>query len=148
MHNLEKQLYSAEVDFIVLDYSLNRPNIEEHILGYEDYVVIESANHKSPNNVYLDKNKEDRATEYFFTAQGKKDQKYKRLFMGDNYSIIKGVTEGLGRAVMPKHLLKKSIPIKILNNQGSSHLSDYFIVRTLPQIAAVCKAVFPTPSFA
>jgi DNA-binding transcriptional LysR family regulator len=106
MTELPNFLQHAEADFIITDYKLDKPNIEEHILGYEEYVVIESKKFETPNDIFLDNSKEDKATEDFFRHQNIKNIPYKRLFMGETYGILSGVTEGLGRAVMPMHLLK------------------------------------------
>ncbi len=107
-------LNHAEADFIILDYPLNMPAVEQHILGYEEYVVIESTAHKCPDNVYLDNAPEDPATEQFFIHQGGDIPGYSRLFMGETYAILAGVEEGLGRAVMPIHLLREKRDLKIV----------------------------------
>lgn len=107
-------LRSAKADMIVLDYRLEKNGIIEHLLGKEEYVVIESSQFKSPIDLYLDHGPHDNATEAFFSAQGRIDMAYRRAFMGDVYGIINGVEEGLGRAVMSKHLLKNNKKIKIL----------------------------------
>lgn len=112
MAELPGMLQRAEVDFIVLDYKLEKANLEAAILGKEDYVVIEGKA-GGPAEVYLDNNAEDRATELFFRAQGK-IPKYRRSYFGDCYGIIDGVAQGLGRAVMPEHLVSQNPKLKIL----------------------------------
>lgn len=106
-------LSSSRADFIILDYGMNKKGIAEEVLTDEEYVVIESAMYKSPQDIYLDHGPMDNATESYFSHQGKY-QPYRRSFMGDVYGIILGVEEGLGRAVMSKHLVEDNKKVKIL----------------------------------
>ncbi|MCF6334780.1 MAG: LysR family transcriptional regulator [Spirochaetales bacterium] len=98
-------LERSECDFIILDYALESTSIEKHLLGYEEYIVIESSKYPCPENIYLDNSPADTATEHFFAAQDNSPPQYKRRFMGETYGIIAGVESGLGRSVMPVHLL-------------------------------------------
>lgn len=109
-------LRSSKADVIILDYHLNKNGIVSQVMGQEEYVVIESADHPSPPDLYLDHGPLDNATESFFNFQATKPKAYRRSFMGDVYGIINGVEEGLGKAVMSKHLLKKNKKIKIQKN--------------------------------
>ena len=95
----------SECDFIILDYVMETPDVETKLLGYEEYVVIESTEYKCPENVYLDNAPEDPATADFFLNQGIDPPEYSRRFMGETYGILAGVEAGLGRSVMPVHLL-------------------------------------------
>jgi hypothetical protein len=97
---------------------MQKNHIEEVLLGHEEYVVIESSRHKSPENVFLDNGPDDNATEAFFSIQ-KNTPHYKRSFMGDVYGILDGVEEGLGRAVMSKHLVKDKKGIKVISGYKS-----------------------------
>lgn len=115
---LPEILKSARADLIVMDYSLQKKNILEEVIGHEEYVVIESAKHESPADLYLDHGPEDNATEAFFRGQAKAPAYYRRAFMGDVYGIIDGVEAGLGRAVMSRHLISDNSKIKQLKNFG------------------------------
>lgn len=112
--NLVGVLKNAEADFVILDYHLQRKGTVEHVLGREEYVVIESAKHRSPENLYLDHGPHDNATELFFREQAQMPKNYQRSYMGDVYGIVEGVELGLGRAVMSKHLLKNHRRVKIV----------------------------------
>ncbi len=98
-------LERSECDFIILDYPMESSSTEKRLLGYEEYIVIESSEYTYPENIYLDNSPDDTATEQFFRAQGETAVKYERRFMGETYGIIAGVESGLGRSVMPVHLL-------------------------------------------
>lgn len=110
---LPQILSSSRADYVILDYEMNKKGIHQESLGFEEYVVIESAKYTSPVDVYLDHGPHDNATESFFSAQGKIPP-YRRSFMGDVYGIILGVEEGLGRAVMSKHLIEDNKKVQIL----------------------------------
>ena len=109
---LPSLLDRSECDFIILDYPMESPLIEKHLLGYEEYIVIESQGYTCPKNIYLDNSFEDTATEQFFNAQNGSVPKYERRFMGETYGIIAGVESGLGRSVMPLHLLTERPHLK------------------------------------
>ncbi|MGE3684667.1 MAG: LysR family transcriptional regulator [Bdellovibrionales bacterium] len=114
MTELPGLLQRAEVDFVVLDYSLERAELQTVKLGCEDYVVIEGKKGKGRHHVFLDNDPGDRATELFFKAQGGKPAKYRRSYLGDCYGIIDAVRLGLGRAVMPVHLVSSGNDLKIV----------------------------------
>jgi DNA-binding transcriptional LysR family regulator len=113
MSELPHVLSSSRADYIITDYEMNKRGISQDILGYEEYVVIESVKHTSADDIYLDHGPQDNATESFLSAQGKIPP-YRRSFMGDVYGIIEGVEEGLGRAVMSRHLIEDNRKVKIL----------------------------------
>lgn len=106
-------LQRSEVDFIVMDYKMESASIETQTLGTENFAVIEARKPQLSKMVFLDNDPLDNATESFFRAQKKPPQKYHRSFLHDCYGIIDGVKNGLGRAVMPTHLVKNDRSIKI-----------------------------------
>lgn len=110
---LPQVLSTSRADMIILDFAMEKAGIHQQVLGFEEYVVIESAKFQSPADVYLDHGPHDNATESYFKAQDKRSP-YRRSFMGDVYGIIQGVEEGLGRAVMSKHLVEGNKKIKVL----------------------------------
>ncbi len=62
-------LRSSKAGAVILDYHLNKNGIVEHIIGEEEYVVIESKDYESPQDLYLDHGPHDNATESFFNFQ-------------------------------------------------------------------------------
>lgn len=107
-------LQNGLVEFALTDMLIEKTSIKSEIIGYESYVVIESNVCKTNASVYIDNSPEDIATEAFFRAQPKLAPRYKRIFLGDCYGIIDGVEQGLGRAVMPAHLLQGNKNVKIV----------------------------------
>jgi DNA-binding transcriptional LysR family regulator len=116
MDELEGVLQTASADIIFTDYVWDKKGIRSSSLGEEEYVVIESKNHESSGSLYLDHGPNDKATIEFFKQQAKAPKVLKRSFMGDVYGIIDGVENGLGRAVMSKHLIITNKKIKVLKN--------------------------------
>ncbi|WP_374079555.1 LysR family transcriptional regulator [Bdellovibrio bacteriovorus] len=106
MFELPDILNTARADMIVMDYQWKKKGIAEHILGHEEFVVIESTKHDTASDLYLDHGPLDNATEEFFKAQTRAPKSLRRSFMGDVYGIIDGVELGLGRAVMSRHLIE------------------------------------------
>ncbi|MFH1729536.1 MAG: LysR family transcriptional regulator [Pseudomonadota bacterium] len=113
MAELPDLLKQAKVDYIIMDYVLEKTNIKSHFLGNEEYVVISCKKQKTPPNIFLDNNPEDKATSDFFATQKDKKFKYERSFMSDCYGILDGVKNGLGKAVIPIHLVNEKHGIKI-----------------------------------
>ena len=114
MSELPGLLQRAEVDFIVMDFLLEKSNLQTVTLGSEKYVVIESPKEFRRDDIFLDNAPNDRTTELFFKSQGSKAPKYRRSYLDDCYGILDGVARGLGRAVMPEHLIREGSKIKIV----------------------------------
>lgn len=112
--DLPGMLQRAETDFVVIDYRLDRANIQIDLLGKENFVVIEGTKSSRRSDVFLDNDSQDRATELFFKAQGGKAPKFRRSYLDDCYGIVDGVNLGLGRAVMSEHLVKNHRGINIV----------------------------------
>lgn len=107
-------LRRGEADFVVLDFHLQKKGVTEHVLGHEEYVVIESAKFEAPEDLYLDHGPHDNATETYFQSQAHAPKTWRRSFMGDVYGIINGVEMGLGRAVMSRHLIEGNNKVRVL----------------------------------
>jgi len=113
MGELEEVLKRNQADLIFTDYYPSSPGLVTEEIGKEEYVLIQKKTSKSIPEVYLDHGPNDNATEAFFKHQGK-SLFYKRGFMGDVYGILDGVKEGIGKAVMSKHLIKKDSSLKTI----------------------------------
>ena len=110
--DLEQVLKTNKADAIVTDYFPGLPGLEEIQIGNEEYVLIENSKYKDIPNTFLDHGPHDNATESFFKFQGQ-ESSYRRGFMGDVYAILDGVSQGLGKAIMSKHLVKDDKRFKI-----------------------------------
>jgi DNA-binding transcriptional LysR family regulator len=105
MHELEDVLKTNRSDLIITDYFPSTAGLEKVQINEEEYVIIKSKKHKNIPNTYIDHGPFDNATESYFKHINRKVT-YSRLFLGDVYSIIDGVEQGLGYAVMSKHLIE------------------------------------------
>lgn len=115
-HELPPMIESGLIDIALIDIPLTQAGLIVEDIGEEEYVEIESSKYITPKNLYLDLDYRDPATWAFFRAQGRVPANLKRAFMSDVYAIINGVEEGIGRAVMPRHLLESFHQIKIVKN--------------------------------
>ena len=113
IREMPSMLQSAQADYIVTDTPLESALVESHFLGEELYVAIESTRAGARDDLYFDHDPSDPATAAFFRFQKLKVQ-YQRGYMGDVYGIMEGVAQGLGRAVMSRHLLESEPGIRVI----------------------------------
>ncbi len=113
MPELPEKLQRAETDFLIMDFLMEKSNIQAEKLGREKYVVIESKKNKT-RDVFLDNDADDLATEKFLKSQSSNLPKYYRSYFDDCYGIIDAVEQGLGRAVMPEHLVRDNASLLIV----------------------------------
>lgn len=114
--HLDEYLNYSKTDVIISNREGDRKDVNQHKLGEEEFVCIESDSVSTRSNVYLDTNPQDRTTELFFNLQSHKPKKIIRSFMQDENGILSGVRYGIGRAIKPKHTLKNVNDIKIVRN--------------------------------
>ncbi len=115
MDELPGYLRRGEIDFMVLSSELSHHGLECIDLGIERNVLIEKKGYKGPN-VYLDHDENDQVTAKYLKMINLKSH-YSRNFMDDVYGLIDGVKLGLGRAVVPRHLIESDSEIKIVNEK-------------------------------
>jgi len=99
-------LTSGRADFVFTTSPIEKQGLETHLLGHEENVLIQPTNKKYRDDVFLDHDSEDATTFDFFKLQGKKSQTWKRSYLNDIYTLIEGVKAGMGRAVVPLHIVK------------------------------------------
>lgn len=108
LRDLPERLFTGAADLILLDRTITKPEVECHLLGYEEYVMIQPTAKNARQDIYLDYDEQDKTTEDFLRLQPRKIPPYKRAFVGDIYGILDGVRLGLGKAVVPLHLLERA----------------------------------------
>jgi DNA-binding transcriptional LysR family regulator len=116
MFELENVLKTNKADFIITDYYPSSANLSSNEIGEEEYVIIEAKKYMKVPNIFIDHGPHDNATESYFKFLSKTID-YERIFMDDVYSIIEGVENGLGRAVMSKHLIENNKKFNILKEK-------------------------------
>ncbi len=113
IHELLPLLKSGEVDFIITDSNDSREELETAFLGTEVNVLVESKDYDGPE-IYLDHDERDQATTGYLKAAKAKMQ-IQRRYLDDVYGLIDGAKLGLGRAVLPRHLIKHDKDLRIVN---------------------------------
>jgi len=104
---LHDWLTDGKVDYVVSLSECERMGIDNVQIGIERNVLIESALYSGRDNCYIDHEPRDNFTEKFFLSQtGATVPKMLRAYFDDIYGLIDAVSEGIGRAVVPVHLVR------------------------------------------
>lgn len=117
LSKLPDLLQSGRVDLIVTCGKVDRIHFEGSYLGDEVNIMIESKTRSTRSEVYLDHDADDQTTINYLRHQGIRKAKIQRCFVDNVTGIIASVEAGLGRAVMPKHLVKGLKNIKPVADQ-------------------------------
>jgi len=151
IRELPELLLTGNVDLIVSDSPLDRADIETVELGKEEYVMCESVEHASAEERYLDHDPGDTTTHRFFKSQprGGAVPEYRRAFMDEIYAIIDGIANGLGKAVVSRHLVARDPRIRILPRYRAMaasvllhyHKQPYYTALQRAAIAALIERV-------
>ncbi|MCR9204159.1 MAG: LysR family transcriptional regulator [Halobacteriovoraceae bacterium] len=112
LSELSPLLKSSKADMILSNRSVDNPGYENIFLGHEENVLV---GHKDflKKEVYLDHDEEDVTTNSYFKLLGIVPPSQK-LYLDDVYGLLDGVLLGLGKAVLPKHLIKNQKLLRIL----------------------------------
>jgi DNA-binding transcriptional LysR family regulator len=112
---LHEMLIAGKVDFCVSLSECERAGIENVQIGIERDVLIESSVYAGRDACYIDHDPRDNFTEKFFLSQtGSTVPRMERAYFDDIYGLIDAVSEGIGRAVVPVHLLDPSMPVRVV----------------------------------
>ncbi len=122
LNDLLPILKNGEVDYIV---SIQDP------LGVEENVLVESKRFKNSINC-LDHDANDITTGNYFKVSKKDNKQFQRRYVDDVYGLIDGVKLGLGRAVLPKHLIKNEKDFKILRPEVILKIPMYLLFYKQP----------------
>lgn len=125
LRDLPPLLFTGAADMIFVCEPPAKNEIQSHLVGFEEYVLVQSPLKSAHRDIYLDNDEHDTTTADFFKAQGKKEQKLKRNFLGDIYSIIDGVRLGMGRAVVPLHLIHDVKGVEVVKGHTSMKVPVY-----------------------
>ncbi|WP_394839429.1 LysR family transcriptional regulator [Pendulispora rubella] len=106
MDELTGLLDRAGADFVLLDRALERVGLEHVRLGVERLVLVESTVHPTPQDIFLDHDASDTTTQRFLRRNGQSTSRLTRWYLDDIYGLLDGAAQGLGRAVVSRHLLR------------------------------------------
>ena len=107
-------LIRGEVDFVVIDQKVERSDLEILRLGSEKNVLVEKKGYAGPD-VFLDHDECDQTTLNYFKLHKKRNPKIDRRYLDDIYGVLDGTRLGLGRAILPRHLLLNQNDLRILS---------------------------------
>ena len=128
MSELLSVLKTGEVDFIVTSQKHERDEFESVLLGHEQNVLVEAKDHKG-TEIYLDHDSSDDMTLAYLRKAGIKTTQIRRRYLDDVYGLIDGVKCGLGKAVLPRHLIAREKDLRILHPkiflQTEVHLAHF-----------------------
>jgi DNA-binding transcriptional LysR family regulator len=113
MYELQDLLLTGKVDFLLTTKEIKRESVINKIIGEEETVHIKPKKNKNKNLPFLDHDEQDTTT-FSFLKEQSKSFNIKRNYLGDIYAIIDGVENGLGQAVVSKHLISQNKKIEII----------------------------------
>jgi hypothetical protein len=126
---------------LFLNKPLEKQGVESILVGHEENVLIQSKNSKAREKVFLDHDLEDTTTEEFWRLQNRVRSKFKRSYLDEIYSIIDGVKFGLGKAVVPQHLIEKFEGIEVVAGYKKLKTPVYLNFYTQPFYTNLHKEV-------
>lgn len=98
-------LEREEVHFVVTDRVFERPQIDSYVLGQEHFVMVESARHSVPSNIYLDFSVDSTYLFSLLNREGERQPNVRRRFFVDLPALLAALKQGLGRAVLPQQVI-------------------------------------------
>jgi DNA-binding transcriptional LysR family regulator len=106
MYRLPGLLLRGSVDFSLTQFPLNLSGVVSVEIGLERNVLVESARHARVPEVYIDHEPDDHFTEQFIARQQQVEHGVRRAFYDDIYGLLDAVVAGMGKAVLPAHLIQ------------------------------------------
>lgn len=140
LNDLLPILKNGEVDYVVSNQDPERQDIEAIFLGVEENVLVESKRFKNSINC-LDHDANDITTGSYFKLSKKDNKQFQRRYVDDVYGLIDGVKLGLGRAVVPKHLIKNEKDFKILRPEVILKIPMYLLFYKQPHYSKLHSLV-------
>lgn len=114
--NLPAKLQRGEIDFMIANELEAREELQAIPLGTEKNVLVQRRRYNGPD-IFIDHDENDRVTSDYLKLAGKKPKRLERHYLDDIYGLLAGARAGLGRAVIPRHLLSGEKDLEILQPQ-------------------------------
>ncbi len=115
--DLKSMLNNGSIDFLIFDEEPTQHGILGQFVGNENNVLVAKKDEQVPN-IYLDHDENDQTTFRYCKAAHIKG-KIERHFVDDVNGILTAVNLGLGKAVLPMHLLKTHRDLRVINPKVS-----------------------------
>ncbi len=122
---LPSLLQSGQVDIIITCGKINRHQYEEIYLGDEINVMVESKKFDDIPDVYLDHHPDDRTTIDYLKIHEDKIRKLNRSYYDNINGILAAAEAGLGRAVIPLHILSEHKSLQVVRGERKLKVPVY-----------------------
>jgi hypothetical protein len=99
---------------MIIDEELRQEGLATHVLGIEKNVQVQKRGY-SGADIYLDHDEEDRTTTRYFEKNSLTKKSLRRHYLDDIYGVIDGVRLGIGKAIVPLHLVSKTPDIEVVD---------------------------------
>lgn len=125
-------LKRGEADYILsLEEPHSKKDLECIYLGEEKSVLVQAA-HGDVIDQYLDHDLQDSTTESFFKQQKKGPRHWRRSYFDEIYGIIDAVRLGIGKAVLPLHLIGDDKSLMVVKGYEAVGVPIYLIFHAQP----------------
>lgn len=122
---LPSLIQSGQTDIIITCGKINRHQYEEVYLGDEINVLVESKKFNDIPEVYLDHHPHDRTTIEYLKINDDKIPRLKRSYYDNINGILAATEAGLGRAVIPFHLLREYKSLRVVRGERKLKVPVY-----------------------
>lgn len=141
MKDLPELLKSGEADLVFMDYDDSRGKIKSEKLGEEEYALVEAKSGCGNPDLYLNHDEHDLTTFRFYEVQGEKNKNFTRSYLDEIYACIDGVASGVGRSVLPVHLVRNHPKIKVHTGFKNLRMPVYLHYYDQPVMPELMKRV-------
>jgi DNA-binding transcriptional LysR family regulator len=114
---LPSSLQSGQVDIIITCGKINRHQYEEVYLGDEVNVLVESKKFEDIPTIYLDHHPDDRTTIEYLKLNDDSVSKLNRAYYDNINGILAAAEAGLGKAVIPLHMLSDHKSLQVVRGE-------------------------------
>ncbi|MBC7740678.1 MAG: LysR family transcriptional regulator [Bdellovibrionaceae bacterium] len=139
---LPSLVQSGQVDMILTCGEINRHQYEEVYLGDGVSVLVESKKFAEIPEVYLDHHPDDRTTIEYLKIHESKIEKLNRSYYDDINGIMAAVEAGLGRAVIPLHMLSEGKSLQVVQGERKLKVPIYLCFLKQPFYSKLHLAAF------
>jgi DNA-binding transcriptional LysR family regulator len=109
-------LARGEIDYMISYREFIQDDIEVRQIGTEYNYLVQKKGYSGPD-IYLDHDQNDQSTVRYL-QKTKVRQKTERRYLDDVYGLLDGVKLGLGRALIPVHLIRGQKDLEIVDRKN------------------------------
>jgi DNA-binding transcriptional LysR family regulator len=140
LDNLPALLHRGEIDFMILDKRDSSDELEGVSLGTEKNVLVQKKRYRG-EEIFIDHDENDRVTLEYLRLAGKKRKKIERHYLDDIHGLLSGARAGLGRAVVPRHLLVDEKDLEVVDPEIVLEYPVYLYFYTQPYYSRLHQQV-------